>query len=262
MSRVTPVDSQAAKDSTLQQIKTKTDNIDILVSLLLRNLKFPETEPLSDDTLNPSLTKIQSFMMGFDGINWDRLRLDALMNLNTRMNSWLGSTAPTIGQKAMASSIPVTISSDQSTLNVLLQALAAGNNSTQANVSLGSNTGKTNVMRTGSLITTATTVDQVVHTYTVTAGRTFYLFYLILLSRLTTLSTTASILGTASLETPSGTKTITLDFVNPTTSDVRPHIVVFPEPVPISAGTVVRVVCTPNAVTSMLWRANFGGYEK
>ncbi len=38
--------------------------------------------------------------------------------LDTNTGSWMGSTAPTVGQKVMASSIPVTISSDQSALAV------------------------------------------------------------------------------------------------------------------------------------------------
>ncbi len=38
--------------------------------------------------------------------------------LDTNTGSWLGSTAPTVGQKAMASSIPVTLASDQPALTV------------------------------------------------------------------------------------------------------------------------------------------------
>ncbi len=34
------------------------------------------------------------------------------------------------------------------------------------------------------------------------------------------------------------------------------------EPVPIAAGTVIRLVVTPAANTSMSWFANFGGYER
>lgn len=36
--------------------------------------------------------------------------------LDTNVGAWLGSTAPTVGQKAMASSVPVTIASDQSAI--------------------------------------------------------------------------------------------------------------------------------------------------
>lgn len=40
--------------------------------------------------------------------------------LDINLGSWLGSTAPTVGQKTMASSLPITISSDQSTILVRL----------------------------------------------------------------------------------------------------------------------------------------------
>ena len=129
-------------------------------------------------------------------------------------------------------------------------------------VSLGVSSGKTNIMKTGSLTTTATTADQVVLTYTVTAGKTFYLEYFEIEARLTALSATASILGTASLENPSGTKGHTSTFTNQTTSEVKRIVIPLAEPIPIATGTVIRVVCTPAAATSMLWIGNFGGYEK
>lgn len=128
--------------------------------------------------------------------------------------------------------------------------------------SLGNATGKTNVLKTGTLVTTATTADQVILTYTVTAGKTFYVQYLEILARLTVLSATATILGTASLETPSGTKDITVSLVQPTTAEVQRHQYVFSEPIPVAAAAVIRVVCTPAAATSTTWVANFGGYEK
>lgn len=39
--------------------------------------------------------------------------------LNQNLESWLGSTAPTVGQKTTAQSIPFTLASDQPTINVL-----------------------------------------------------------------------------------------------------------------------------------------------
>lgn len=136
--------------------------------------------------------------------------------------------------------------------------------STFASVSLGTTSnGKTNVLKTGSLTTTAATADQVVLTYTVTNGKTFYLQYLTCESRLTTLSATASVLGVISLETPSGTKVISHSLVNGTgelNDDCDPYY--FAEPIPIASAVVIRCVTTPTAVTSMLWICNFGGYEK
>jgi len=42
--------------------------------------------------------------------------------LDTNVGAWLGSTAPTVGQKTMANSVPVVIASDQSTLSVVTPA--------------------------------------------------------------------------------------------------------------------------------------------
>lgn len=129
-------------------------------------------------------------------------------------------------------------------------------------VSLGNAAGKTNILKTGSLVTTAATADQIVLTYTVTTGQTFYLEYVVIEGRLTVAAATATILGDVSLELPSGTKGMTTTAVNPTTSASDKLVISFAEPIPIAAGTVVRVVVTPTAVTSMTWRASFGGYEK
>ncbi len=127
--------------------------------------------------------------------------------------------------------------------------------------SLGNTTGKTNVLKTGSLTTTATTVDQVVLTYTVTAGKTFYLQYVKLASHLTVFPGNGNpiLMGNISLETPSGTKVYTVSMsYNNVTNDLLP----LSEPIPITGGTVIRVVVTPAVATSMLWIANLGGYEK
>lgn len=129
-------------------------------------------------------------------------------------------------------------------------------------VSLGNIDSKTTVIKTGTLITTAVTVDQVILTYTVTAGKTLYLQYFNIHSHLTVLSATAVILGTGSVELPSGTKIHTETFVNPTTSAVQSSTVMFAEPIPIAGGTVIRCVCTPAVAVSRTWHANFGGYEK
>ncbi len=122
-------------------------------------------------------------------------------------------------------------------------------------------TGRTAVFKTGILVTAAITADQVILTYTVTAGKTFWLEYYGYDVRLTVVSATASILGTMSLEIPAGTKAFTSTETNPTTSQTGMRILTFSEPVPVPAGTVIRVVATPAAVTSMTWVANFGGYE-
>jgi hypothetical protein len=139
--------------------------------------------------------------------------------------------------------------------------MSAASNTPTGVVSLGNSLGKTNIGKTGSLVTTATTADQVILTYTVTAGKTFYMTYFDACARLTTFATTATHFGTVSLETPSGTKLYTCMVSGAGISAPSPGVF-FSEPVPISAGTVIRLVCTPSAVTSYTWQANFGGYEK
>ena len=130
-------------------------------------------------------------------------------------------------------------------------------------ISIGSIVGKTVTMKTGQLTTTAPTANQVVLSYTVTAGVTFYLEYLDLQARLTALSGTASILGTIQILI-AGVPVYTATFVNPTTSAQGSEAVriSLSEPIPISAATVISVVVTPASATSMLWTVNFGGYQK
>jgi len=129
-------------------------------------------------------------------------------------------------------------------------------------VSLGNSTGKANKLLTGNLVTTAITADQVILTYTVTSLKTFYLEYLLMMAMLTTFAATATYFGTASLENPSGTKLATLDIAGPQGITAPPIIVQFSEPIPIAMSSVIRIVCTPSAVTSFTWKACFGGYEK
>jgi hypothetical protein len=148
--------------------------------------------------------------------------------------------------------------------HVINDPAAAASSSTIGSVSLGQSTGKTNVMKTSTLTSTAVTADQVVLTYTVTAAKTFYVEYLNITPRLTAAPTGGTAtnpinIGFVSLESPAGTKLITMNYVGP---QVEHDTITFPEPIPIAAGTVIRVVCTPDAVTSTQWVANFGGYEK
>lgn len=127
--------------------------------------------------------------------------------------------------------------------------------------SLGVKEGKTVVMKTGLLTTTATTADQVVLTYTVTTNKTFYIEYLILDIIFSTPSGTATFLGRISLELPSGTKVITMPAQNANSSGDQHMIIPFCEPIPATTGQVVRIVCTPAVTTSIDWYGNFGGYE-
>jgi hypothetical protein len=144
--------------------------------------------------------------------------------------------------------------------NVGINVASAASSSPIGSVSIGSSLGKTLVMKTGSLISTLVTADQVILTYTVTAGKTFYLQYFDIVARLTAYAATATNFGTASLENPSGTKLYTAIIAN--AGAILPVGQTLTEPIPIAAGTVIRIVCTPSAITSMTWQGNLGGYEK
>lgn len=85
--------------------------------------------------------------------------------LDANLGAWLGSTAPTVGQKTMAASVPVAVASDQSPLPVSVSAVAT--------------TMLANVIKTSAwTITTRTETQVTALNYTVTAGKTFYLSYL------------------------------------------------------------------------------------
>ncbi len=135
-------------------------------------------------------------------------------------------------------------------------------NATQpASVSIGTATGKTIVGKTGTLATTATTADQVVITYTVTAGKTFYLESVNGFARLTTMAATATNFGTLSFETPSGTKVATINLAGGAGASQWGEFD-FAEPIPIASGVVVRLVCTPSAATAFTFTGNMIGYER
>lgn len=59
-------------------------------------------------------------ILGTDGANYRLIATDTSGRPTVDIARWLGSAAPTIGQKAMAASVPVTIASDQSAIRVSL----------------------------------------------------------------------------------------------------------------------------------------------
>jgi len=130
-------------------------------------------------------------------------------------------------------------------------------------VSLGASVNT--VLKTGQLTTTSTGANQVVLNYTVTSGKTLFLEYIDIQGRFTTLTPapSAAVLGTVVIQL-GGTTVYTGTFVNPTTLDSGSQAIriSISEPLPISAGTLVAFLVTPVLTTSMLWIANFGGYEK
>lgn len=128
-------------------------------------------------------------------------------------------------------------------------------------VSLGSSIGKTGILRTGTLVTTTTTANQVILTFTVPAGKTFFWSFFTADVRNTAISSTALVQGTFSIRV-AGVIGLTQINTNPTTSATDSYILTVAEPIPFAAGTVIDVVCTPATTTSLTWVANIGGYTK
>jgi hypothetical protein len=137
---------------------------------------------------------------------------------------------------------------------------SASSSSTVGSVSLGQSTGKVNVMKTGNINTTATTANQIVLTYTVTAAKTFYIEYYDCTASTAAAAVTATAFGTCSLSI-NGTIVHTQYHHGSGYSTVA-DMHDFTEPIPVAAGQVVLIEVTPSAATSFFWYANFGGYEK
>lgn len=127
-------------------------------------------------------------------------------------------------------------------------------------VSLGCSMNKTPVGTTNTLASTAATADQVVVTYTVTAGKTFFLQFADVAARLTTYAATATNFGVASLQID-GAVVWTQMLMGAGNS---PQVFMEPggEPIAVPGGKVIRIVCTPSAATAFTWRGNIVGYEK
>lgn len=144
--------------------------------------------------------------------------------------------------------------------NVLLST-SSGSSNVIGTVSLGNTAGKTNVNKTSALTTTSTTANQNILSYTVTAGKTYYLLAVEIEARLNTLSTTGSILGSSTWRIDSVVQN-TFNFTNKTIDEVDRIWIPMNEPIPINGGSVITVVCTPASTSSTLWQANIFGYEK
>lgn len=229
-----PLPSGASTEATLALIKAKTDNLDVLLST---RTKPADTQPVS--LASQPLPTGASTEATLALIKAKTDNLDVLLSTRTK---------PADTQPVSLAALPV------------LAVQAAAGSVPHAVVSLGNSLGKTLIGKTATLATTLATADQVVLTYTVTAGKTLYLQYIKLQARLTAYAATSTLFGEASLESPAGTKLLTLMLAGPGQS--VEDFLQLDEAMPIAAGTVIRVVCTPSAVANYTWRANFGGYEK
>lgn len=221
---------------------------------------FPATQPISGSVSVsnfPATQPVSGTVTATGPLTDTQLRATAVpVSLtSTTVTGSVAVTGPLTDTLLRASAVPVSLASLPA-----LASMAAASSTPTGVVSLGNTLGKANVMKTGSLASSAATADQVILTYMVTSGKTFYMEFLEFAGRLTTFATTATLLGTISLESPAGTKLYTTDLV--TAGNQNNVLIPFSEPIAIAAGTVVRVVCTPSAVTAFTWKANFGGYEK
>lgn len=84
-------------------------------------------DPLRTD---PTGTTAQPVTDNGGSLTVDSTQLPAALvggRLDIILSSWLGSTAPTVGQKTMANSLPVVLASDQSTLTVSNPAVGTNN---------------------------------------------------------------------------------------------------------------------------------------
>lgn len=127
-------------------------------------------------------------------------------------------------------------------------------------ISIGTATGKDIKMSTGGAAL-ATTTPTTIHSYTVTAGKTFYLEYVDMVCRFSTLSSTLADHGSLTLRIGSSNVYQAL-MVNSTTGEVAHQLLTFSEPMPIAAGTTIQLNAIGADATSRIWRGCFGGYEK
>ena len=205
---------------------------------------------LAGSTWGPLTNTVASFDTAIGGYTFVRVRATAW----TSGTCYVGLTAQSFAYDPVVAAICNGVDVNAAPRILLL------NPSGLQPITLGNNAGKTNVSKTGSLVTTAVTADQVILTYTVTAGKTLYLLGFNLAARLTTYAVTATLYGAVSLESPASTKLNTA-MVAHAGVIYPPYNQQYSEPMPIAAGTVIRLVCTPAAATSMTWQGNFWGYE-
>lgn len=124
-----------ASQATLQALLTAFNNEDFSSETTLAALKaaFDAEDFASETTLVAADAKLATIDAVLDAIK----DTDGIADLK----KWLGSTAPTVGQKAMVASIPVTLASDQPALQVTVGVAASSGSITEFLTDDGLNTG-------------------------------------------------------------------------------------------------------------------------
>lgn len=114
----------------------------------------------------------------------------------------------------------------------------------------------------GEITTTATTADQIITSYTVPAGKTFYLASFFI-SRITDNSIGAIPASLVVFTAPSTTSIKRKLGLRSTSSGNVIWESIFPTAIQIAnAGDVIRIRVTPTGTTSTLWGASLTGYLK
>jgi len=128
---VVPLPTGAATEATLAAIKAKTDNLDVALSTRSAIASTQPVNPVGETAgvgvgaaadvaavgngsvigILKQLRVLLAAGLSSAGLVAGRMTID--------IGSWIGSVAATIGQKLMASSIPVAIASDQSALPIV-----------------------------------------------------------------------------------------------------------------------------------------------
>lgn len=127
-------------------------------------------------------------------------------------------------------------------------------------VSLGNSFSKTIKMSAGNLVTSTATSNQIIVTYTVTTGKTFYIEEADCGVILDSAAATQTQFGTCSL-TINGAVVWSQYMKGPGACSFQQPLI-YSEPIFAASTQVVQWVTTPASTGNFLWTANFGGYEK
>lgn len=106
--RATPVPVSAV-NLDIRDLVFATDKVDVTGSTIAISGSVAVTGPLTDAQLRATPVPVSSTQLPAALVG---------ARLDTNIGAWLGSTAPTVGSKASASSVPVVIASDQGAVPV------------------------------------------------------------------------------------------------------------------------------------------------
>lgn len=150
---------------------------------------------------------------------------------------------------------------DLGTVHLSTMGVLASTSGVIGAISLGSTSGKTEVHKT-FFKNTAATAATILGSYTVTTGKTLYVYHADITGVLTTISATGSKIGDTTLVTPAGTAISSMTFYNASSSAPQMWTRDYAEPMAVPSGTVFMSSVTPAVATSLNWIFNFDGYEK